>query len=179
MSEHVVGAKPLPLPDDVTASAVYGGPSDCYRYLLHWVWDPLLPCLTALLMNPSVASHLCGDRTVIKLYRLAKRWNMGRLCVCNVHAYRTTDQMRLAAVDDPVGPFNSRYVFEAAQHSDLVLVGYGTPKVPSLRENGLRLCRTLHEAGIEMVALKTSADGTPWHPLYIAENKNPERWIPR
>lgn len=174
---HRVGAKPLPLPEGVVATAVYGGPADCYRYELEWRWSPL-PTLMAIMMNPSVAGHLCGDRTALKLYRLAVRWGCGALLIGNAHAYRTTDQARLAEVADPVGPENDARVLAMARRSDLVLVGYGTPKIKSLRATGPRLAKILHQQGVELHALRVSADGTPWHPLFVAENMEPKIWLP-
>lgn len=182
MGEHHVGAKLLPLPPGVTARALYGGPADCYRYELEWVWDPRLPTLMGLLMNPSVAGHEGGDRTALKLWRYGCAWGFGALLLGNVHAYRATDQTRLCEVSDPIGPDNLRHVIAMAQRADLVLVGYGQPKTPRLRRNGTDLTQALDRLGVQMVALRVSDDGTPHHPLYVPEDparSTPRSWRPK
>jgi hypothetical protein len=67
---HHVGTKPLPLPDGVIGHAIFGGPKDCYRYLLSWRIEQVAQrTIIWLLMNPSVASESCADRTLLRCWR--------------------------------------------------------------------------------------------------------------
>ena len=164
--------------DLVDARAYYGGPQFCYRYRLEWLWDPDLPTLMALMMNPSTASHKQGDATVAKLHRYGRSWGYGRLLVGNADAYRARDQARLAEVEDPCGPENEAHVLSMAAESDLILVGYGRPKVAGVRGHGARMARALEAAGHRLYALKVSADNVPHHPLYLRGDLLPAPWSP-
>lgn len=172
---HHPGGRALPLPRGVTATAIYGGPRDCYRYRLDWMWDGALPRVVAGMMNPSMAGHLCGDNTVAWVHRWARGRGFGSLTVINASAYRCTDQARLAEVADPMGPDNARHIQEAAQGAALVMIGYGTPKVPHVRDHGPRMVRLLRDAGV-VLHIWRLGKVAPWHPLYLPGNADPIRW---
>ena len=166
---HDPGGKRLPLPAGVRAQAVFGGPGDCYRYWLQWDWtdEPAPRTLVAGMMNPSSASHLNGDGTVCWVHRWGVRAGFGRLVVVNASAYRCRDQARLAEVDDPGGPENGAWIRRAAVMADLIVVGYGKPKVKAVRGHGPAMVAALSSAGKPVHAWALSLDGTPKHPLYL------------
>lgn len=172
---HDPGGARTPLPKGVNASAVYGGPGDCYRYMLEWIWAPG-PVLAVGMMNPSTASHLCGDRTVSWCHRWAMARGFGTLIVVNADAYRATDQARLAEIDDPMGPENAKYIRLASISADLVIVGYGQPKVRAVRDHGPRMARLLADGGASLHVWGLSKDGIPKHPLYLPAATNAVTW---
>jgi hypothetical protein len=178
MSEsHNPGAKPIPYPDFVSdAKAVYGGPKDCYRYSLAITWDDSLPTMMTLLMNPSVAGHEASDRTVNKMIRFAAKRGFGKIYIGNSAAYRATTQEILAQASDPIGPLNHISLNLMAQKSSFILAGYGSPKVPQMRGVGLKAAKMLSLNGHTLHALRLSADGSPWHPLYIPNATEPFVW---
>lgn len=170
---HVGTAKALRLANDVVSSAVYDGVGACYRYRLHRVWDPERPTVMWLMMNPSVATEEGDDRTVAKCQRYARAWGYGSILVGNSFAYRCTDQKRLLEVTDPVGPGNDAALLEMAGLADKVILAYGSPTHPSLRERGNRVALNLHEAGILLYTLRLSKGGRPEHPLYLPASLEP------
>lgn len=172
---HVGASRPLRLQEDVTSTAVYDGPSDCYRYRLHRVWDPSLPAIMWLMMNPSVATEYGDDRTVAKCQRYARAWGYGAMFVGNSFGYRCTDQKRLLEVQDPAGPGNDAALLDMARASDRVVLAYGSPTHPSLRARGNKVALLLHEACIELYVLRLSKGGRPEHPLYLPSSLTPTR----
>ena len=175
---HTHGCGSLfPLPPGVTGAAVFGGPLDCYRYRLERVLDASLGTAMFLWMNPSGADPLLDDRTVRKGWTYARSWGFGRILVGNSAAYRCTDQARLAEIEDPVGPDNYRHLLEMAEEADVIVVGYGQPKVKAARAYGSRAVVTLLEAGFALHMLELAQDGTPKHPLYLAGALRPQPWL--
>jgi len=173
MGHHVGSSKALRLQDDVVSTAVYDGPDDCYRYRLHRLWDDSRPTIMWLMMNPSVATEYGDDRTVAKCQRYARAWGYGAMFVGNSFAYRCTDQRRLLEVSDPVGPGNEKALLDMARQADKVILAYGSPAHPSLREQGNRIALTLHRAGTALYILRLSKSGRPEHPLYLPGTLEP------
>ena len=178
MIAHDPGARPIAYPAGVVAEAEYGGPNDCYRYRLKLTWDGARPAMMALMMNPSAAGHEGSDRTVNRAIGFAMRWGYGTLWVANSAAYRATDQGTLDRVADPVGPGNDAALQAMARQSAFILAAYGSPKAATMRGVGLRAARMLAAAGHALHVLKLSADGSPWHPLYVKAETVPVAWVP-
>lgn len=174
-----VRLRPVGAPE---SSALFGGPNDCYRYWLTRTWEPTPPGRLVLwvMMNPSTADADVDDPTVAKCCRLSRRWGFGAMTVVNCFAYRATDQAMLAAAADPVGPDNDKRIQGRANHADQIIMAFGTPKERKLRSRGFEVARMLVAAGKgpKMHALRVSAAGAPWHPLYLPEDIVPERWSP-
>jgi hypothetical protein len=96
--------------------------------------------------------------------------------VVNAFALRSTDpkELYIAVRDgrDPVGPENDRYVHEVAERANLRVVGWG--KHAALLNRGSRMAELL--AGFDLYCMGTNADGSPEHPLYIANATEPKIW---
>lgn len=168
-----------PLAPGVRGSAVFGGPKDCYRYRLErWIDMPDARTVMYLWLNPSGAGVTVNDNTVAKGWRLALRWGFRRMLVGNVHAYRCTDQMRLLEVDDPFGPDNMRHIIEMGREAEMIVVGYGTPKIVKLRGRGPDVARQMVAAGLKLNVLRLSKYGVPEHPLFLPETLTPQPWEP-
>ena len=178
MSAHDPGTKPIAYPAGVVPEAEYGGPNNCYRYRLHLTWEPSKPAMMALMMNPSAAGHEGSDRTVNRAIGFAMRWGYGRLYVANSAASRATVQETLDTVEDPIGPANDAALRDMASRAAFSLAGSGSPKATSLPGAGLRAARMLAAEGHRLHVLKLSADGSPWHPLYVKADTVPMLWVP-
>ncbi|XAO70796.1 MAG: DUF1643 domain-containing protein [Acetobacteraceae bacterium] len=165
---HLVGSStPLCLKDDVESTAIYDGPKSCYRYQLHRVWDAARPSLLWIMMNPSVATEYGDDRTVAKCQKWARMWGYGAIYVGNSFAYRCTDQKRLMEVTDPVGPGNDEVLLTMARKADKLILAYGSPTNPALRQRGRDVARKLAAAGHQLHVMRLTASGRPEHPLYL------------
>lgn len=64
--------------------------SDCerYRYRLWREWEPALPTLAFLLLNPSTADERVNDPTIERCQRRAVTWGYGRLEIVNLFPLR-------------------------------------------------------------------------------------------
>lgn len=175
---HHAGDRVLSLSAGVRGSAVFGGAGGCYRYRLGREWDSSLPAVLFVMMNPSTASAFADDATIAKVTKFARRWSFGRLLIGNVHAYRCTDQARLAETPDPVGPENDAHLLAMAGEASRIVMAYGTPKLVALRARGPAVARRLIAAGHALYALRVSAAGVPWHPLYLPDDTQPVAWSP-
>lgn len=173
-AHHVGDARPLRLGSDVTSTAIYAGPGDCYRYRLHRVWDASRPSILWLMMNPSVATEDGDDRTVAKCQRYARKWGYGGIYVGNTFAYRCTDQKRLMEVADAVGPDNDAHLLAMAREADKTILAYGSPQNPALRARGTLVAHSLAEAGVTLFTLRLSRKGRPEHPLYLSGELTPQ-----
>lgn len=171
----------LPLAPTITASAIFGGDRDQYRYRLTRAWAPdaARRMVLFVMMNPSTADASVDDPTVAKCGRYARAWGYGGLMVCNVFAYRATDQRELAKVADPIGPDNDKWLKVSASAAEKIVMAYGTPREPRLRERGVVVARTLSLMGFALHVLALSQGGIPMHPLYLRGDLQPQPWEPR
>lgn len=166
MSAHDPGGKSKPRwPSDSTVSARFS-PCTLYRYTLEEIWDPELPLVMWLLMNPSVAGLDHADPTLRRTGEFSRRWGCGGQLVGNVHAYRVTAQKRLLEIDDPAGPENDAALVAMARRAGVVMLAYGQPPKP-LRARSAAVVALLRATGAKLFALRLSKDGSPYHPLYL------------
>jgi hypothetical protein len=153
-------------PDILDTNAVWGGYNKEYRYVLTRVWDKSLPKCVFIGLNPSVADESFDDRTVRRCIGFARREKCGTLVMLNAFAFRTTDSKMLLSCASPVGLNNDFYISQCCKKADLVIVGWGTlGKRFDRQEKILKLLKA-----IELVCLGVNSDGTPKHPLYLANN---------
>ncbi len=140
--------------------------SDCgqYRYMLKRVWGkgPMLPfCM----LNPSTADAEQDDPTIRRCIGFAKREGFGGIIVVNLFAFRATSPKDMQAAPFPFGPDNHRHLNEVAQAAKL----YDVPIVCAWGANdrGDTVKSIFRDAGVRMVCLGRTKDGSPRHPLYV------------
>jgi len=173
---HEPGGKLFPLAPGVTGDAVFGGPLDCYRYMLERRWGDG-PAVLFVMMNPSCANPLMDDRTIQGVTRKVRSWgNYGRLLIANTFAYRAMEQRRLTEAEDPIGPENDAWIMRLAREAELIVFAYGKPKAKQLRARGEAVATMLTDAGFNLHALRLLKDGTPEHPLYLPDTAKPILW---
>lgn len=152
------------------ASATF---SSCrrYRYTLHRIWDASLPVLVFLMLNPSTADELQNDPTVERCQRRAKRMGFGGVVVINLFAFRSTDPSALYSEEDPVGPGNDTSIADTCASAGMVICAWGTHGKHLGRAE--QVLKMLAGAGVKLHALAVNADGSPKHPLYVANDAVP------
>jgi len=134
-----------------------------YRYLLTRWWGDAPEAMTWIMLNPSTADADADDPTIKRCARFARREGCGSMRVVNLFAYRATDPHELAALSDPVGPENDRYISEHAQ-AHLVVAAWGAH--PMAAERAREVSGRLTAAGVQLLCLGVTKDGHPRHPLY-------------
>ena len=153
------------MPDFVTATADIRGD---YRYSLTRVWDPALPTITFVLLNPSTADDVQLDRTLNRCLKFAIRDGFGAMVILNLYAFRTPYPKVMQAAADPVGPENDRALAAA---TGTVVAGWGNDAHPTRVAHALTLLPPLH-------ALKITKLGNPQHPLYVHGDTPLFEWTP-
>ena len=176
MSHDAGGLVRIPWPSGSVVEAIYGGFDERFRYCLQEIWDPTLPLILWIMMNPSVADEKFADPTLIKTGKFSRRWGFGGQIIGNVYAYRATDQRKLLTCPDPIGPDNDKWLAQMAGNAASIILAYGSP-APSLRPRGTAVARSLARTR-KVQVLRLSKDGRPWHPLYIPLDEEPKVWRP-
>lgn len=148
--------------------------SDCrlYRLELRRQVDPLLGGPTAALIgvNPSIAGAEANDQTIRKDIGFARLHGWGQIIKVNKFARIATDVRQLAAVGDPVGPENDRYIEAAMREADVVIPCWGPlAKLPKrLRGRWTEIVAMADWVGKPLMCFGTANDGQPRHTLMLA-----------
>ena len=145
-----------------------------YRYTLNRVWNPDLPRIVFVMLNPSTADEHVNDPTVERCQRRAGRLGFGAMGVVNLFAFRSTNPAALYECDEPVGPDNDAAILGQARQAEMVVCAWGTHG--ALNERGRRVREMLTAGGVGLHALSLNADGSPGHPLYLSYGRAPVPW---
>lgn len=157
-----------------------------YRYWLSRVWDDSLPRVAWLMLNPSTATADTDDPTIRKVMSFSRKWGFGGIVVVNLFAWRATDPRELSRVEHPVSepeiepkcgedPFgrwhniNDGWIRQKTDGLRLI-AAWGTKG--ALRNRDVEVMQLLGDRLVE--CLGVTADGHPFHPLYLPGNLVPE-----
>lgn len=135
-----------------------------YRYRLERRWDGGLPVVAFIMLNPSTANDVADDPTIRRCVGFARSWGFGGLIVGNLFALRSTSPKLLYGHADPVGPHNDEHLLSIAREARKIVCAWGTH---GSLQNRDRTVTDLLDV-FDLSALKTTAEGHPAHPLYIA-----------
>lgn len=152
-------------------------PEPVYRYWLSRQW--------------STADAERLDPTVRRCLGFARLWGCGRLVVVNLFALRATDPRKLRLAADPVGPLNTEHIRLAADVAVLpqaqwtgatgVVCAWGTSGKfagPKHNDQGQHALDVIRAAGAHPLALGTTKQGHPKHPLYLPRILSPVAFGP-
>jgi hypothetical protein len=149
-----------------TADLSSGG---TYRYQLGRRWGTGSK-VTFIMCNPSTADANIDDPTIRRCIGFARAWGHEAIEVLNLFAYRATKPTELLATEDPVGPFNERFLTEGMELRPLVVAAWGAldPRLariaPPVDLIAARAGVALHRIGPPTKA------GHPRHPLYLPKS---------
>lgn len=160
-------------------SATFGVPESDYRYTLTRIWDPGLPALAFIMLNPSTADANTEDPTVRRCLGFARDLGYGTLYVLNAFALRSTDPKELMKRVDPIGMNNDNYISSTLQMADKVIVAWGSDKAVTFFNRAYTISELAKSQNMSLYALKVNKDGSPSHPLYLAKNLEPQLWTPK
>ncbi len=136
-----------------------------YRYSLIRTWEPSLPHVCFVMLNPSVADAERDDPTIRRCLGFARMWGYGSLEVVNLFAFCATRPTILFRATDPIGSANDHYIREAVVHASLVVAAWGN--------HGSRQGRTAEVLPLlrSPYCLGVTAVGQPCHPLYLRSDR--------
>ena len=169
---------------DLTTKGALLSDDRAYRYLL-WrpVKRPALPLLDDqgpkvalwVMLNPSSADEVKPDRTVDRCVSFAGQWGCTAILVVNLFAIRSKNPATILAVPDPVGPSNDWILQAILQLPELdpVVVAWGVDGclVPGRIEQVVAML-----GDRQLLALGTTKEGHPRHPLYLSRSTDLVPW---
>jgi hypothetical protein len=145
-----------------------------YRYLLWRSWQPALPAVSFIMLNPSAADEKTNDPTIARAISLAQGLGFGRIFVVNLFAYMTKSPALLKLATDPVsckreaklGRHNDDFIRFALTHSDKTVLAWGNHGLFQRRDAAvLEMVLSLVDRDNCYVFAMTKL-GQPRHPLY-------------
>ena len=149
-----------------SATAVVS-PCERYRYSLTRAWAPG-PRVLFVLLNPSSADATTDDPTLRRCVGYARRWCDGSVEIANLFALRSPDpalvEVGLRTGVEVVGPATDAHLVAAVGRADRVVAGWGSfPWAAPRAAEVTRIVTATHD----LLSLRTNADGSPGHPLYL------------
>jgi len=145
--------------------------SDCtfYRYALWRVWNPEMPLVLFIMLNPSTADALTDDPTIRRCVNFAKYWLYGGVLIGNLYGLRSTDPYKIFEADskgdDPVGPDNGRHLEELQEAAVQTILAWGV--------HGASHVWTKTHLKEPFHALRLTRSKQPNHPLYLKKTLLP------
>ena len=155
----------------IVASGAVFSSFDIHRYVLFRIWDPSLPSLNVIGLNPSTADADFDDPTIRRCVDFARRWGHGGLVMTNIFSYRATDPEVMKGRGSPSGDYNDLMLIGCTQVADRVLAAWGTHG--AYRDRGSVVTDTLRNS-VDLYCLGQTRGGFPKHPLYIKRSTIPE-----
>lgn len=151
--------------------------SECrtWRYALWRIWEPRLPCVAFIGLNPSTADETQDDPTIRRCENFARRELCGGMYMLNLFAFRATDPGDMMAATEPVGPENDTAIKEFSAVCERIVVCWGTYGFHAGR--GDHVGRLL--AGRPLECFGVTNSGQPRHPLYLKSSANLVSWSPK
>lgn len=108
----------------MTSIAKYSD-DELYRYSLKKTWDTSKPTALFIGINPSIATELIMDKTVMNLMNHLIGKGYGQVEIVNLFAFRSQDQSKLKERREQFEQVNREYVVNALPTADLIIVGWG------------------------------------------------------
>ena len=146
---------------ELSASGAVFSPCDNYRYGLWKIWQPDLPLLMFIGLNPSTADARQDDPTIRRCTGFARRWKYGGVLVANLFGFRATRPADLFASPSPAGPDNKRWLANLSRRADKVVAAWGNDGQRRLPADCLTAVNK------PLYCLRQNLTGAPAHPLYI------------
>lgn len=137
-----------------------------YRYWLKIVWNPNLPLLIVIGLNPSTADEQKDDPTVRRCKQWARNLHCGGLLMLNAFAFRATDPVDMMMADDPVGPENNRVLLEMTANAFITLCAWGNTGIFKNRSQEI-LQMFAADGGRKLKCLRFTKLKQPEHPLFV------------
>lgn len=164
--------------------AAFSGTGDCYRDELRRTWDYNRQKLVVCMLNPSRASHLIDDQTVIVLIHFARLWGYGGLLIVNLYSWRSPSPKAMKAAEQRIGSANGdaleAAMAYAAANGGRLLAAWGTDGNFEGRADWF-VSRATRVYRLELVCLGRTRSGAPKHPMArgkhrISRDQQPVVW---
>ncbi|MFO7630461.1 MAG: DUF1643 domain-containing protein [Prochlorococcaceae cyanobacterium] len=174
----------MPPPQPSGGRAAFS-PCGHYRWWLARRWDPALPRLLFIGLNPSAADGRRDDPTLRRLQGFARSGGFGSLELLNVFARVSASPAALRRASDPVGPANDRWIrrrlaalMAAAPAGSAIALGWGNGGTWRGRDRQVQELLKPAARELPLLCLGMTASGQPLHPLYLPAATAWQPWQP-
>lgn len=150
-------------------------PMGIYRYSLWREWDTNAHRLAFIMLNPSLADEITDDPTLRRCISFAQSWGYGSLEVVNLFGYRASRPTILKQITDPIGPENDRYLKQAVDLADKIVLAWGNQ---GILKNRAKVVLHWLDGFESLYCLGITQTGNPRHPLYVKGNTKPVYYLP-
>lgn len=99
-----------------------------YRYLLTRYWDEADKIATVIMCNPSNASYLYEDKTVMNINNFFVKQGFNKINIVNLFAFRDKESKNLKNKNNIYELDNDTYIENAVKESEIVVVAWGFGK---------------------------------------------------
>lgn len=137
-----------------------------YRYALWRIWNPELPLIMYIGLNPSTASEIKNDRTISVVKTYSNKWGYGGFYMMNLFALVTKKPSVLKKSSNPLGD-NDGWLERIAPKCEKIVFAWGAFK--EAKERSVQVIKMFPNA----FALHINHDGSPHHPLYLKGDIKP------
>lgn len=151
---------------EIVHSNALVSPCERYRYWLTRRWDLSRSILLFVMLNPSTADVAQNDPTVRKCMGFAHRMGHGGIEIVNLYAYRATKPQQLVERGYPVGPDNDKHIRRISSEHKIAICAWGV-NAKGRPSRVADVVEILDSQNCRPMALRLTANGTPWHPLML------------
>jgi hypothetical protein len=149
-----------------TAAAVFSA-DRIYRFLLIRTWDPALPLLAWVMLNPSTGGARTSDPTLTRCANFTRRFRFGGMVIANLYALRSAHPRALTNHPCPAGPRNDAFIAAAVAAAGLTVAAWGQHgRLVAAR--AAEVTGALTAARTPLRCLGRTRDGSPRHPVRLA-----------
>lgn len=137
-----------------------------YRYALWRIWEPDIPFVMFIGLNPSTANEHNNDPTIKRVMKIVQGWGYGGFYMMNLFAIVSSKPEILLTDPDPIGD-NDRWLDKIAFECETIVFAWGAFK--EAKERAEAIVKRFPDA----YCLRKTKGGHPWHPLYIPADTQP------
>ena len=150
-----------------------------YRYLSCQRIGPSDDRLLFIMLNPASTVETLSNskkhrQTRTLCINFARRWGYGLLEVVNLFALEASKPKLLRGADDPVGPENDRWICDAVERADRVVLAWGAHG--SYMNRSKDVLQQILPIRVPYYLLKTK-HGEPRHPIGIPKDTQLTAWV--
>jgi hypothetical protein len=145
--------------------------SECgkYRYALWRIWNPELPFVMFIGLNPSTANQVDDDPTIRRVKRFAKDWGYGGVYMMNCFPFVTAYPKELVfGITEETTFRNYTWLINMSLRCSETIFAWG-----NFKELGKKDTAPIIELFPKAKALQLNANGSPKHPLYVKADIKP------
>ncbi|MBX2824398.1 MAG: DUF1643 domain-containing protein [Gammaproteobacteria bacterium] len=137
-----------------------------YRYSLTRSWNPSLPKLMLVGLNPSRADARTDDPTIRRCIGLSDYWGYGSFTIVNLFSWCSPYPGDLRRQADPVGPGTNQAIRRTALQAEDIVLMWGNHG--QHRDRADQVLQILQ--GYSLRCIGQTATGAPRHLLYARKD---------